>query len=539
MLSQSPAKITSLDKMIDYLANNPVKPEQSAAAIQKIQAHVCTNYFFSNNEGGIYKEKYIAQTIENVLCGVKCMIAWAIQNMQFDNSQWIIHYTNPQFKLLRVVANRLAVLGFPCENIALVNDPSMKKTFGEESEENDALFYPADGPVYQGHFYGSKRMFLSRKIKPLQKLDCDSKIIIPLNYHLKSWLGNSFPTVVKNYQHILNMHGLTTDQITLFFGMFDGMDSETTDNVEHIEFYREHEANFLREIEDLNINVQRFSSLSKGIYYSLADEIISNMLIDQFDLIKGIFATDVMIYMNDQGHACRWNLQQHPQVEQTSGNENSSPLQASALYDIGSAFSNFSDNPSLVLLNLEVALFSKLERIGRDLKLVNLYAKFASYLILNFGLQNVDWTFVATVKTRMDDLPNRIDLSLTEQRKVRKIYQLFLNKYLAQTYLTSKKKSRPTSATSDDIKNDSENEKGNLERTVAATETETPVTPHRGITLFSVHRQSVRSNFIEGTTLENMLNDIFMKTLPPNILARKVAAGLSELEEKYNKANRP
>jgi hypothetical protein len=539
MLSQPPATVTAIDRVIEYAACNPITNEARAAALLKIQTYICTNYFFTNQAGETYKNHYIAKVIEQLLRGAKCTIAWALQNMQYEDTQWIIHYTQPTFKLMHVIANRMATLGFPCENIALVNDPSMKKPIGNpESESNDSLFYPASGPINHGQFYGSKKLFLSGKIKPLQKLDNNTKIIIPLNYHLKSWLGNAYPTVVKNYMHILEMQGLSIDQVNIFFGMFDGMDANAPDDVEHIEFYREHEAKLLHELDGLDITVKRYSQLSKIVYYRLADEIIGNILIHQFDLIKNIFATDLVIYINDQGYHCNWNFQVHPRSDQRVLSESSSALRDPALYDIGSVFSNIASDPNLVFLNLKVAVFRKLERAGRDLKLIDLYAKFTSYLILNFGLQNIDWSFVAMIKDRMNDLPNRIDLNPCQQAKVKKIYKVFLNSYMDQTYLTSRITARPTSAASDDKKDDSEDENTNMERTVAQTETDTPVVPQRGITLFST-REVTRSHFIEGTMLEQMFNDIFIKTSPPNVQKRKVAEGLMELENKYKRSIRP
>jgi hypothetical protein len=332
--------------------------------------------------------------------------------------------------------------------------------------------------------------------------DAHTRVIIPLSYRLNGYLGDKYPIVIANYLQMFETElenepedTATLQNISLFFGMYDGLDSYADLKLEELEEIITKETEIISWTGSQLPKVEYASKLVVTEYYRQAEAIINNILVNKQDLIKDFIASDIALYLSLEG-------------TQTVMQQKVSPTVDIAEPPLIEYFLNpFSINPMLALICVDVR--NKIETLRNDKeKFANHYAQYISFIFLNYGIQNPSGIFEKYVRRSRECLHTRLDLDRNQQKSVSDNLGIFLDKYSNQKYFLKGKNllEEKREAVSTSISNRAPN-----------------------ITA----QPSVKINFMPEPTLEQMHFNLFKPRRAPNLQAKELVNAVVRLAEEY------
>ncbi len=398
---------------LKILENDASAEEIRLSMISKLVLYLQTTYDF-HTVSGEFDLSELERVIENLLHGAAQVAAWGLMTLDVPGEPIIIHEKN-LFQTTKVFANILTSMGFPNEYIVFLRDPNLEKPAHASYE---ALF-------------DTQRTFLNGETRALGVPRAKLRVIIPLNYYFDDWLGQRYPIVIANYLRAFEQaqqkkpdleNLLSLTNISLFFGMYHGLDSSANLRADSLQSVTENEKDILAQTAGQFVTVVRASEFSATVHFQQAERLITHILVHQFDLVAAYFAADIALYLTMEGKETTVKKPEPP-----------------ALVSHDPTAPNLNPTNFGLLSKIIRSVLEQIEKLSRDKeKFANHYAQFISLILLNYGFQNPTPFFLDTIRRHREDAHLRVDLTHTKQKNMFDNYGIFLDKYVKQTYRIKK-----------------------------------------------------------------------------------------------------
>jgi hypothetical protein len=409
---QSQSLIQDNNDWLEVILANAGTEEDLSANLSQLITYI-NNTFRFETPSGQFNVAAIKRVAENLFRGATQLIAWSLMSLDTSDSPFIIHDKIALFQVVKIIYDLVVGIGMPSGNVVFVKDPNMERP---------------PSSTFPKQLFDIRRKFLNDDVRIIGNPDANTRVIIPLNFHLNGYLGNKYPIVIANYLRMFEVElendpedAATLENISLFFGMYDGCDSYADLLSDELAEVLTNEMEIVSWASGQLLKVEYASKFAVTEHYRQAKALINNIFKTKLDLIKDYLAADIALYLTLEGTQTmlRPKFSLAPDIAEQ-------PM-------IDYFVNPFTMNPMLAMICVDVR--TKIETLRNDKeKFANHYAQYVIFIFLNYGLMNPCGIFEIYIRKNRDTLYKRLDLNRNQKKNVSDNLGIFLHKYSNQKY---------------------------------------------------------------------------------------------------------